>query len=269
MEQYSNSLARLLAAVKEHKPLVHHITNYVTVNDCANVVLALGGSPVMADDKNEVEEMVSLASSLVLNIGTLHSESLVSMALAGRKANELDIPVIFDPVGVGATQFRTKAAEEILKGLQVSVLRGNMSEIAVLAGIAAKTRGVDSGEGLQGGREIAQSMSQKYGCTVVITGEVDIVADGNRTMLIANGHRMLTRLTGTGCMATSLIGCYCGVSKDYFLAAAAGIVTMGLAGEKACQDVGGVEDLGTFRTRLFDHIATLTPETLKAGANFK
>ncbi|MBA1334164.1 MAG: Hydroxyethylthiazole kinase [Firmicutes bacterium] len=266
MEQYKKSLAGLLSAVKEQKPLVHHITNFVTANDCANVVLALGGSPVMADDKNEVEEMVTQASSLVLNIGTLRNESLTSMILAGRKANELGIPVIFDPVGVGATQFRTKSAREILEEIKVSVLRGNMSEVKVLSGIYAKTRGVDSTADFRGGQEAALSLAQKYNCTVAITGEKDIISDGSKTILVENGHEMLTRVTGTGCMATSLVGTYCGVTGDYFLCALAGIVTMGLSGEKASQEMRGITEAGTFKVKLFDSIANFTPDDLMEGA---
>lgn len=265
MDDYKNALGQLLFAVKERKPLVHHITNYVTVNDCANVVLALGGSPVMADDKRETEEMTALASSLVLNIGTLHSESFVSMILSGIKANELGIPVILDPVGAGATGFRTRAAEEILQKVKISVLRGNMSEIRVLAGMSAKTRGVDSGDSISGGQEIASNLAQKIGCTVVITGEKDIITDGKSTVIVENGHKMLTGVTGTGCMATSLIGTYCGVTSDHFSAAVAGIVTMGLAGEKAYQELRGNEGVGTFRMKLFDLIALFTPEDLMAG----
>jgi hydroxyethylthiazole kinase len=268
MEQYKKSMARLLSAVKKHKPLVHHITNYVTVNDCANVVLALGGSPVMADDKHEVEEMVAIASSLVLNIGTLRSESLVSMILAGKKANKAGIPVIFDPVGVGATQFRTKAARKILREVKISVLRGNMSEIKVLSGLAVRTRGVDSIESFHGGQEVALSLARKYGCTVAATGEKDLISDGSKTVVIENGHEMLTKVTGTGCMATSLVGTYCGVTEDYFLSAVAGIVTMGIAGEKAYQGLKGTEGAGTFKIRLFDSIANFTPDDLAREALF-
>lgn len=268
MDDYKNALGQLLFAVKERKPLVHHITNYVTVNDCANVVLALGGSPVMADDKRETEDMTALASSLVLNIGTLHSESLVSMILSGIKANELGIPVILDPVGAGATEFRTRAAEEILQKVKISVLRGNMSEIRVLAGMSAKTRGVDSGDSISGGQEIAGALARELGCTAVITGEKDIITDGKSTVIVENGHKMLTGVTGTGCMATSLIGTYCGVSSDYLKAALAGIVTMGLAGEKAFLELNGSAGIGTFRMKLFDFTSNLTPEDLMMGARF-
>lgn len=268
MEQYKKSLSRLPAVVKDQKPLVHHITNFVTANDCANVVLALGGSPVMADDQNEVEEMVIQASSLVLNIGTLHSETLGSMIQAGRKANGSGIPVILDPVGASATQFRTRVTREILEKIKISVLRGNMSEIKVLAGMPARTRGVDSMADFRGGQEAALYLSQKYCCTVAVTGEKDIISNGSKTFLVENGHEMLTRITGTGCMTTSLVATYCGVTEDYFLSALAGVVTMGLSGEKASQEIRGIGDTGTFKMKLFDAIANFTPYALMEGVRF-
>ncbi|MBZ4654489.1 MAG: hydroxyethylthiazole kinase [Peptococcaceae bacterium] len=264
--EFKKAVTQLLHEVREQKPLVHHITNYVTVNDCANIVLALGGSPVMADDKNEVEEMVAIASALVINIGTLNSRTIESMILAGRQANKLGIPVILDPVGIGATQLRTKTAQEIIQEVKISVLRGNMSEVKVLSGLAAKTRGVDSGDDLQGGREIALNLAQKLNCTVAVTGAKDIISDGIKTAFIENGHPMLAKVTGTGCMATSLVGTYCGVTKDYFLAAVAGIMTMGLAGEKAYQALRGQDGIGTFKEKLFDYIFNLSPDEMMEGA---
>ena len=227
------ALAGLLSEVKAKNPLIHHITNYVTVNDCANIVLALGGSPVMADDEGEVEEMVAIASALVLNIGTLNDRTIHSMLMAGKKANQLGVPVVLDPVGVGATTLRNDTAAKLIQEVQLAVLRGNMSEIKMLAGLATKTRGVDTTEDTSGGQEIAQGLAKKLHCTVAITGPQDIIADGSRIGLIDNGHPILAKVTGTGCMASSLIGCYVGVTQDYFLAASAGIMTMGLAGEKA------------------------------------
>lgn len=264
--EFKKAVSQLLLEVREQKPLVHHITNYVTVNDCANVVLALGGSPVMADDRNEVEEMVSIASALVINIGTLNSRTIESMILAGKKANKLGVPVILDPVGIGATQLRTKTAQEIIQEVKIAVVRGNMSEIRALSGLAAKTRGVDSGDDFQGGREIALGLARKLNCTVAVTGAKDIISDGYKTACIENGHPMLAKVTGTGCMATSLVGTYCGITKDYFLAAAAGITTMGLAGEKAFQALGKQDGIGTFKVRLFDCIFNLSSEEIMAGA---
>jgi hydroxyethylthiazole kinase len=259
--------------VKAKNPLVHQITNYVTVNDCANIVLALGGSPVMADDESEVEEMVSIASALVINIGTLNARTIKSMLAAGKKANQLGIPVILDPVGAGATALRTGTTEKILAEIQLSVLRGNRSEIKTIAGFATKTRGVDSVDdipdaGIGEGAEIAGVLADKLHCVVAITGKQDIISDGVRTGFIDNGHQILSKVTGTGCMATALIGCYAGVTDDHFLSATVGIMTMGLAGEKAWAEVGSSAGIGSFKVALFDWIFKMTPEDLAQGGKF-
>ncbi len=260
-----DKLAQLLNEIKKQKPLVHHLTNYVTVNDCANIVLALGGSPVMADDAGEVSEMVRLASSLVINIGTLNERTILSMFTAGKSANELGVPVILDPVGAGATSLRTKTAERYLSEIKLAVLRGNMSEIKTLAGASALTRGVDSTDDSNGGQQLAFALAQKNKCVVAITGAQDIITDGTRTALIDNGHPILAHVTGTGCMATSLVGCFCGVTNDHYLAACAGIMVMGLAGEKAQQRIGHNGGVGAFRMALMDAIFQITPEEITKG----
>jgi hydroxyethylthiazole kinase len=263
--------AALLAAVRNKTPLVHQITNYVTVNDCANIVLALGGSPVMADDEAEVEQMVSIASALVINIGTLNARTIKSMFLAGKKANRLGIPVILDPVGAGATALRTGTTEKIIAEIQLSVLRGNSSEIKTVAGIESATRGVDSIDDTRESaidvKDLAKTLASRLHCTVAITGRQDTISDGVRTGLIDNGHQSLSKVTGTGCMATALVGCYAGVTRDSFLAACAGIMTMGLAGERAWADAGAA-GIGSFKISLFDCIDKMTPEELMEGGKF-
>ncbi|MDP4127768.1 MAG: hydroxyethylthiazole kinase [Bacillota bacterium] len=251
-----------LSLIKEKNPLIHHITNYVTVNDCANIVLAIGGSPVMADDLEEVAEMVGFASALVLNIGTLNSRTIESMLVAGRRAKELGVPIILDPVGVGATKLRTDTAEKLINELKPEVIRGNMSEIKVLAGQNVAIKGVDSLADEQGGSIIARTFATEQSCVIAITGKTDVVSDGRRVCLLDNGHRILADVTGTGCMTSSLIASCCGVSDDYFTASVAGIITMGLAGEKAQASLHHGEGIGTFRARLFDNIYNLSPETL-------
>lgn len=251
-----------LSLVKEKSPLIHHITNYVTVNDCANIVLAIGASPVMADDLEEVVEMVSFASALVLNIGTLNGRTVDSMLVAGLQAKELGVPVILDPVGVGATKLRTNTAEKLIKALKPEVIRGNMSEIKVLAGQNVAIKGVDSLADEQDSSGIAKQLASELGCVIAITGKTDVVSDGQQLCLIDNGHRMLADVTGTGCMTTSLVGTFCGASKDYYTAAVAGIISMGLAGEFAQASLRHGEGIGTFRTRLLDSIYNLTPEIL-------
>jgi hydroxyethylthiazole kinase len=261
LQKISDSLVDL----KKKNPLVHHITNYVTVNDCANMTLAIGASPVMADDIGEVEEMVSFASSLVLNIGTLNSRSIESMVAVGKKAKEKGIPIVFDPVGVGATALRTATAKRLIEEVCPSVIRGNMSEIKILAGLSADIKGVDSVADEMDGEKVARELSQKLGCVIAITGKRDIIAQGDRVCHIDNGHAILSQVTGTGCMATSLIACFCGASEDWFAGAAAGVMTMGLAGELAEQSLTEGEGIGTFRQRLFDAVWLMTPEVMRKG----
>lgn len=222
----------------------------------------------MADDAGEVEEMVGIASALVINIGTLNARTIEAMLLAGKKANQLGIPVVLDPVGAGATSLRTNTAARLLQEVKLAVLRGNMSEIKVVAGTAARTRGVDSTDGGVGGAELASSLANRLGCTVAITGVQDVVSDGSRIGLIDNGHPSLAKITGTGCMATSLIGCYAGVTADSYLAACAGLITMGLAGEKAANRLNPSEGMGSFKVKLMDGIDCLTPEDLLRDSKF-
>ncbi len=251
-----------LRHVKEKNPLIHHITNYVTVNDCANIVLAIGGSPVMADDLEEVAEMVGFASALVLNIGTLNSRTIESMLVAGLRAKELGIPVIFDPVGVGATNLRTNTSEKLIGKLKPEVIRGNMSEIKVLAGLEVAIKGVDSLADEQDGSIVAKKFASELGSVIAITGKTDVISDGSQVCLLDNGHKILADVTGTGCMTTSLVGTFCGVNKDYFTATVSGIISMGLAGEIAHASLRHGEGIGTFRARLLDSIYNLTPEIL-------
>jgi hydroxyethylthiazole kinase len=251
-----------LQKVKEQNPLVHNITNYVTVNDCANVILAIGGSPIMADDINDVEDMVSIASCLVINMGTLNERTVASMIKAGKKANKLHKPVVFDPVGVGAGPYRNKTAEKLLKEIEFAVIRGNMSEVKFLSGLAVQTKGVDSVADEAGGIEAAKSLAADMKCVAAVTGKTDIITDGQRVCLIDNGHPILPGITGTGCMATALVGTFCGAVRDYFLAATTGVMSMGLAGELAERTLKGNEGIGTFRMRLFDSIYRLDGETM-------
>jgi hydroxyethylthiazole kinase len=260
-----NSVSEALKEVKNNKPLVHNITNYVTVNDCANILLALGASPVMADDEEEVEEMVSIASALVINIGTLNKRTINSMIRAGKRANELNIPVILDPVGVGATALRTETTQKLLEEVRFSVIRGNMSEIKITAGIKVEIKGVDSVANDDGAVEVAKKLSKQTGAVVAITGVRDVIVNGDSVCQLDNGHEILSKVTGTGCMTTALIGAYAGAIKDNFIAAIAGIMTMGLAGEKANAALKEGEGIGSFRINLFDSIYNMTPEALMKG----
>jgi hydroxyethylthiazole kinase len=263
-------IAELLCSVRETKPLVHHITNYVTTNDCANIVLALGGSPVMADAIEEVEDMVSIASALVINIGTLNSMKVEAMLKAGKKANEIGIPVVLDPVGVGATPYRKEAALKLLKEIRFSVVRGNLAEIKTLSGMNALSKGVDSEEAVSDdAKSIAKELAAKLKSIIVISGAVDYVSDGMKVIIIKNGHRMLTDVTGAGCMSTSLIGAYCGVTKDYLAAATAGIMTMGIAGEIAFESLCDNQGSGSFRVNLMDAIYKFSTKDVMEKANYE
>jgi hydroxyethylthiazole kinase len=261
--EINEKFKEFLCRIKEKKPLVHHITNYVTTNDCANIVLAIGGSPVMADAIEEVEDMVSIASALVINIGTLNSVTIKSMIRAGKKANEIGVPIILDPVGVGATPYRKEVALRLIKEVKFSVIRGNMAEIKTLSGMNALSKGVDSEEiQSDNAKDIAKELALKLNTVVAITGKIDYISDGSKVISLKNGHEMLASVTGTGCMSTSLIGTYCGVTKDYLIAAAAGILTMGIAGELAYERLSGTEGSGSFRVKLMDAIYNFSSEDI-------
>jgi hydroxyethylthiazole kinase len=258
--------ADLFSHLRKKRPLVHHITNYVTVNDCANITLCAGGAPVMADAPEEVEEMAAVAGALVLNIGTLNRAQIDSMLLAGRMANERKIPVVLDPVGAGATRLRTESAKRLLDELQISILKGNAGEIGVLAGAKGKVRGVDS-HGLEGDPiGIARDFAKTAGITVVVSGATDIVTDGNRVLLVENGDPMMGSISGTGCMAASVTGAFAAVSDDPVEASVAAMAAFGIAGERAASGAHGPY---SFKTGLFDQLATLGPENLMNCARIK
>lgn len=253
----------ILSQVRKMQPLVHHLTNPVTINDCANVVLALGGSPVMASALEEVEEMVEHAAALVLNLGTLDEKILLAMHLAGKRANQRGIPVVLDPVGVGSTKFRKQGAKALLKNIKVAVIRGNAGEIKRLAGLGGQLQGVDSLEERED-FHAAQRLAQEWNCVVAMTGKRDVIASPDKLAFIDNGHPLLRRITGSGCMTTSLVATCCGVTADYFAAGITAVACMALAGEKAAGSLKIGEGPGTFRMRLLDHIYGLTPEDLES-----
>jgi len=264
--EINNKIITLLNKLREKTPLVHQITNYVTVNDCANITLAIGASPVMADDINEASEMVSISSSLVLNIGTLNSRSVESMIKAGIRANELKIPVILDPVGAGATSYRTETCKRIISEVRLAVIRGNLSEIKTIYGIESKTKGVDSSESLSvdsdefsKGKRMAIALANKLETIIAITGEVDLITDGKTLYTVSNGHKIMSKVTGTGCMCTAVIGSYLGAGDNNLIATLAGIVSMGIAGEIAHESLDkNSEGPGTFRVKMLDAIYNLS-----------
>ncbi len=254
-----------LAAIRERKPLVHNITNYVVMNETANAILALGALPVMAHAQEEVREMVGLAGALVLNIGTLSEDWIDAMLLAGAAANERGIPVVLDPVGVGATTYRTETAKRILDTVEIAVLRGNAGEVATLVGVEAEVRGVESVGGGGGDPAVlALQAARTLGVVASVTGPVDHVSDGVRSAAIANGHELLAAITGTGCMSTALTGCFLAGKDDPFEAAVEALVAFGVAGEDAAREAKGP---GSFHVALYDALAALAPADLTARAS--
>lgn len=226
-------VAKALENVRAQCPLIHNITNYVTVNDVANIVLAVGASPIMADDIAEAGDIASIAGALVLNIGTLNARTVESMVEAGKRANQAGVPVVLDPVGAGASALRNETTARLIKEVKLTVLRGNLSEISFIAGEQSNTKGVDAGEADADNDAvaIAKKVAKQLGCVVGITGQVDVVSDGTRVAKIENGVKLLGKVTGTGCMTSALVGSYCGANRDAFTATVAGIATMGMAGE--------------------------------------
>jgi len=257
------AVVEMLERIRRQRPLIHHITNFVVMNDTANVTLALGALPVMAHAKEEVAEMVSMAGALVLNPGTLSPEWVEAMLVAGKRANELGVPIVLDPVGAGATRLRTESNLRLLEELNIAVLRGNPGEIGALAGIEGKVKGVESVGELEDPLEVANRMAGRFGTTVAITGKRDLISDGERAIAVDNGHAMLKTITGTGCMATTAIAAFAAVEEDRLLAAAAGLACFGLAAELAA---AGAKGPGSFKVALFDSLHNLTTEQVMDGA---
>ncbi len=270
-------MKQYLINVKERSPLIHNITNYVTVNDCANILLACGGSPIMADDKDEVAEITAVCGGLNINIGTLNSRTVEAMLLAGKKANELGHPVVLDPVGAGASTLRTGTALRLMEEVNFAVIRGNISEIKTLAGTAAATQGVDANvadkvteENLSAAVAFTKSFAAKTGAVIAITGAIDIVCDGRKAYIIRNGHPMMSCVTGTGCMLSAITAAYITANPDAPLeATAAAVCVMGLAGELAHSRLGSFDGNASYRNYIIDAIYNMTPEQLEKGANYE
>jgi hydroxyethylthiazole kinase len=257
------SAGSTLARLRDQRPLVHQITNYVVMNETANATLALGALPVMAHAIEEVEEMVGLASALVINIGTLSPPWVESMRAAGKAANARGIPVALDPVGAGATRYRTETAKRLLDEVDVAVLRGNAGEIATLVGVDAEVRGVESIAAGTDRVELARSAARAFGVVASVTGPVDHVSDGERTLSVANGHELLASVTGTGCMSTAITGCFLAANPGALAAAAEALAAFGLAAEDAAAVASGP---GTFHAALYDALFALTPDSLDERA---
>ena len=255
------SAGQTLRELRERKPLVHQITNYVVMNETANATLALGALPVMAHAPQEVEEMAALAGALVLNIGTLSEQWVEAMVLAGKAANG---PIVLDPVGAGATRYRTETAKRLLSELDVTVVRGNAAELATLAGREAEIRGVESIAAGDDPAELARAAARVLGTVVSVTGPVDHVSDGERVIAVANGDELMGRVSGTGCMSTAVTGSFLAAKPGEPLEAAAeALVAFGVAGEDAARGANGP---GTFHAGLYDALYNLDPATLDGRA---
>lgn len=246
--------------VKKKKPLIHHITNWVTIYDCANITRAFGGLPVMAHAKEEVGEMAGIASALVLNIGTLTPTLVDAMIIAGKSANKKKIPVILDAVGVGATKLRDEKAIELIQSVSIHIIKGNVSEIARIAGENVVTKGVEATEVHSDIFAISKKLARDRSATIVVTGQEDIVTDGERVFCVKNGHEMMGSIVGTGCMAASVIGTFAAVEKDYTRAAASALVCFGIAGERAAARSEGP---GSFKVNFYDEVSFLNKETIE------
>jgi hydroxyethylthiazole kinase len=255
----------LLRELRRRKPLIHQITNYVVMNETANATLAIGALPVMAHAPEEVEEMAAAAGAVVLNIGTLSKHWVDAMILAGKAANRAGVPVVLDPVGVGATRFRTDTARRILDEVDVSVVRGNPAEVAALAGVEAEIRGVESIGAAAEGAELAREAAKTLGTVASVTGATDYVSDSTRTLAVANGDPLLATITGSGCMSSAMTGCFVAVEDDVDAAAAA-LAAFGLAGEDAAR---GAHGPGTFHANLYDALYNLAPEKLAERARIR
>jgi hydroxyethylthiazole kinase len=253
----------LLTRIRDEKPLVHNITNYVVMNFTANTLLAMGASPVMAHAPNEVEEMVSLARALVINIGTLSDPWIEAMLLAGKRANAKSLPIVFDPVGSGATSLRTATVRRIVRDLKLAIIRGNASEILSIGSSGTVTKGVDSLHDVDQVAEMAKATARQTGAVVAVTGKVDLITDGSRVIRCRNGHALMGRVTGTGCAATATIAAFAAVTPDSMEAAAAGLAFFGLAGEMAA---ARALSPGSFMIALIDALYDMTPEDLQARA---
>ncbi len=267
----------LLAQVRKSEPLIHCITNYVTVNDCANVLLAAGASPIMADDADEAAEITALCGGLCVNIGTLNSRTVAAMLAAGKQANACGRPAVLDPVGAGASKLRTQTAARLLEEVRFTVVRGNASEIKTLAAGTGAARGVDASqadavtaETLADTVALARDFAGQTGAVVVITGATDIVTDGRSVCCVRNGHPMMGRVTGTGCQLSALVAAFVAANPGcVFEAASAAVCAMGLCGEIAHARLAPGDGNMRYRDNIIDAVFNLTAEALERGGNYE
>ncbi|MBA4551255.1 MULTISPECIES: hydroxyethylthiazole kinase [Thermoactinomyces] len=258
--------ADLLNRIRSQKPLIHNITNVVVTAFTANGLLALGASPVMAYAKEEVADMAKLSQALVLNIGTLQTDVVEAMIIAGKSANRHGVPVIFDPVGVGSTPYRLEMAQKILSEVNVSVIRGNAGEISGLTGQTGLTKGVDAQEEETAGLvENAAACAKSFKAVVAMTGKEDLITDGSTHYLVQNGHPLLMKVTGTGCLLSSVLGAFTAVGANHLQAVVTGVAAYGVAGELAAEETGE-KGPGSFQTAFLDQLHWVTDKDLQSMA---
>ena len=270
-------LKTMLENVRAKSPLVHNITNYVTVNDVANVLLAAGGSPIMSDDADDVEDITSICGGLNINIGTLNKNTIPSMFLAGKKANALGHIVLLDPVGAGASRLRTDTANRLMREVRFDAVRGNISEIKTLCTGSGTTKGVDADAvdavteaNLDNGVQLVKTFAAQTGCIITVTGAIDLVSDGERCWCIRNGRAEMSRITGTGCQLSALMTAFLVANPDRKLdAAAAAVCMMGLAGEIGWANMQPGDGNSTYRNRIIDAIFNMTGDALEEGAKYE
>ena len=270
-------LKTMLENVRTKSPLVHNITNYVTVNDVANVLLAAGGSPIMSDDADDVEDITSICGGLNINIGTLNKNTIPSMFLAGKKANALGHIVLLDPVGAGASRLRTDTANRLMREVRFDAVRGNISEIKTLCTGSGSTKGVDADAvdavteaNLDNGAVLVKAFAKQTGCIIAVTGAIDLVSDGERCWCIRNGRAEMSRITGTGCQLSALMTAFLVANPDRKLdAAAAAVCMMGLAGEIGWANMQPGDGNSTYRNRIIDAIFNMTGDALEEGAKYE
>lgn len=263
MEQVNVQVSKLLCEIRKQKPLVHHISNFVVMNDTANITLHLGALPVMAHAPEEMEEMVGHAGALVLNIGTLTDPWVESMLIAGKAANKKGIPIVLDAVGAGATAYRTKICRKLIGELHISVIKGNAGEIGALSGKGGKVRGVESVGEVDDLESVVKEYAIKTDAIIVATGKTDYISNGKISYAVQNGSEWLTKITGSGCMATAVIGAFCAVEKNSGLACAGALACFGFAGELAGKKCQGP---ASFKVALLDAVYNMDEEALKGGA---
>lgn len=269
MSMLERELSSLLVKLQKTKPLVHNMTNVVVTNFTANGLYALGASPVMAYAPEEVADMAKVAGAVVLNIGTLNSDLVEAMIIAGRSANENGVPVLLDPVGAGATRFRTESSLRIMREVRVSLVRGNAAEIAHLIGETREIKGVDAGDsGSYDNAILAVRAAQELGTVVAITGREDVITDGKLCRVISGGDALMTQVTGTGCLLTSVLGAFSAVEEDLLLAGTAGLAFYGTAAARAAERTAAFGP-GSFQTAFLDELAKLHPHSLKGYASVR